>query len=54
MIQRIFTNFASRFKALSPTAQGFIIVGILLIIGIILRWRFIVDEIMRGFNFFNK
>jgi hypothetical protein len=41
------------FKNLTPTAQGMIILGILLIIGIILRWNFILEEIGRGFNFFS-
>ncbi len=42
------------FKEMSPTMQGFIILGILLVIGIILRWDYISSEVMRGFNFFNK
>lgn len=49
-----FTNFVEKFKTLTPTTQGFIVVGILLIIGIIIRWKYIMEEITRGFNFFNK
>ena len=41
-----------RFKNLTPTAQGLIILGIILVIGIIFRWEYIVSEIARGFNFF--
>lgn len=54
MIKRFFTNLAEKFKAQSPTTQGFIIVGILLIIGIIVRWKFILEEMARGFSFFSK
>ncbi|MEF9986311.1 MAG: hypothetical protein RSC28_00980 [Bacteroidales bacterium] len=54
MINRFFTNFVAKFKALSPTSQGFIILSILLAVGIIIRWKYIIDEIMRGFNFFNR
>ena len=41
------------FNNLTPTAQGMIILGILLVIGIIIRWDYIVGEIGRGFNFFS-
>lgn len=41
------------FNKLTPTAQGMIILGILLIIGIILRWSYIVQEIGKGFDFFS-
>ena len=54
MIKLFFTNLAEKFKAQSPTTQGFIIVAVLLIIGIIIRWRFILEEVMRGFRFFSK
>ncbi len=54
MIKRFFINLAEKFKSLSPTMQGFIIIGILLIIGIIIRWKFILEEVARGFNFLNK
>ena len=41
------------FNKLSPTAQGMIILVILLVIGIIFRWDYIMEEIGRGFNFFS-
>lgn len=41
------------FNKLSPTAQGMIILGILLVIGIIFRLDYIMEEIGRGFNFFS-
>ena len=39
-----------KFKELSPTAQGMIIIGILLIIGIILRWDEVSQSIISGFK----
>ncbi|MDR0660068.1 MAG: hypothetical protein LBG19_04540 [Prevotellaceae bacterium] len=43
-----------KFKELSPTMKGFIVLGIILIIGIILRWSTIKEEVKRGFGFFSK
>ena len=39
-----------KFMELSPTAQGMIIIGILLIIGIILRWDEVSQGIISGFK----
>ena len=39
-----------KFNELSPTAQGMIIIGILLIIGIILRWDEVSQGIISGFK----
>lgn len=54
MFKRFFINLADKFKSLSPTVQGFVVVAILLVAGIIIRWQFILDEVMRGFRFFGK
>ena len=43
-----------KFKNLSSTMKGFIVLIILLIIGIIIRWPSIKEEIKRGFGFFNN
>lgn len=43
----------AKFDELTPTAQGLIILGVVLVIGIILRWNYIITEIGRGFGFFN-
>lgn len=40
------------FKRQSPTIQGMIIVGILCVIGIILRWDFIVEQATKSINFY--
>lgn len=42
-----------KFKELTPTTQGMIIVGILLIIGIILRWNEVMEGIISGFRRFS-
>ncbi len=38
----------------SPTTKGFIWIGIILIIGIILRWDYVIDNVLRSFKFLNK
>ncbi len=43
-----------KFKKLSYTTKGFIILIILVTIGIILRWPTIKEEIKRGFSFFGS
>jgi hypothetical protein len=53
MFKRIFTKLVADFKEASPTVKAFIVIGLLLIIGIILRWDTIVEEVSNGFNFFN-
>ena len=54
MIQRFFTNLVVKFKEQNPTIKGFIILIMFLIVGVILRWNYILDEVGRGFKFFNK
>lgn len=54
MILRFFTNLVAKLKEQNSTMQCFIILIIILIIGVILRWNFIIDEVGKGFNFFNK
>lgn len=52
MLKEKFEKIKAKFNELTPTAQGLIIVGIVLVIGIILRWEYIITEIGRGFGFF--
>ena len=42
------------FSGLSETQKGYLILIILLIIGIVLRWNYIIDNIIKGFNYFSK
>lgn len=44
----------NKFKNLSYTTKGFIILIILVIIGIIIRWPTIKEEVKRGFGFFGN
>ncbi len=53
MLKEKYNKLVKDFEELSPTAKGFIIVGIILIIGIIFRWDYICSEVARGFNFFS-
>ena len=52
MFRRKFLKLVACFKESTPTTQGLIILCVLLVIGIILRWDYIVSEIFRGFDFF--
>ncbi|MBQ3175148.1 MAG: hypothetical protein IJB58_04175 [Bacteroidales bacterium] len=53
MLKEKFKKISDWFNNLSPTSQGMIVLGIILIIGIIIRWDYILDEVMRGFGFFS-
>ena len=53
MLKRKILKLVAWFKESTPTTQGLIILGVLLVVGIILRWIYIVSEIMRGFGFFS-
>lgn len=52
MLKEKFNKIKAKFDELTPTAQGLIILGVVLTIGIILRWNYIITEIGRGFGFF--
>lgn len=54
MIKTYFTNLATKFKNLTPTTQGLVVIAVLLVIGIILRWEYIVTHVKQGFDFFGK
>lgn len=52
-MKQFFNRFVEKFKELSPTVQGFIIIGILLIIGIIIRWNYIIEQVKNSIDFLN-
>ena len=52
MLKEKFNKIKAKFDELTPTAQGLVILGVVLVIGIILRWNYIITEIGRGFGFF--
>lgn len=50
----MFKKIYKAFQDLNPNVQGFIILIVILIIGIIIRWDYIIDNIIRGFKYFSK
>lgn len=50
----MFKKIAAWYKSQNPTTKGMILVGILLVIGIIIRWDYVLEHIIRGFNFYNN
>ena len=49
----MFKKIATWYKRQTTTTQGLIWVGILLIIGIIIRWQYVIEGVVKGFNFLN-
>jgi len=43
-----------KFRNLDPKIQGAIILILMLLIGIIILWSFIIESVIRIFNFFSK
>ncbi len=50
----MFTKQKNRINNLSPTAKGYLLVIIVLILGIIFRWDDVSKGIIKGFKFFSK
>lgn len=42
-----------KFKDAPSSIQGMIILAIVLIIGIIIRWNYIIEHIARGFKYYS-
>ena len=53
MVKRKILKLIADFKNMTPTAQGLVILCIILIIGILLRWEHVFSEIAKGFDFFS-
>lgn len=49
----MFKKIVDWYKSQSSTTKGMIILGIVLVIGIIIRWDYIIEHIKRGFDFYN-
>jgi len=43
-----------KFRNLDPKIQGAIFLILVLLIGIVIRWSFIIESVIRSFNFFSK
>ena len=41
-----------KFKELSPTEKGFLIIIVICLIGIIVRWNTIIDSVKASFEYF--
>lgn len=48
-----FKRLKNWYSEQTPTTKGFIWMGVLLIIGIILRWDYISKEVVAAFGFLN-
>lgn len=49
----MFKKITDWYKAQSSTTKGMILLGIVLIIGILIRWDYIVEHIKQGFEFYS-
>lgn len=47
-------DYQEKIKRMSPTTKGFILIIIILVLGILFRWNFIINEIVKGFKFFSN
>ncbi|MBP5693223.1 MAG: hypothetical protein J6W86_05875 [Bacteroidales bacterium] len=45
-------KIAEWWKSLDPSMKGLIIIGLICLIGIILRWDYVVGGIRKGFNYY--
>ncbi|MBQ0006175.1 MAG: hypothetical protein KBS57_02075 [Alistipes sp.] len=50
----MFKKIIEWYKSQPDTVKGAIWLGIVLIIGIVIRWDFVMDGIRRGFGFYSK
>ena len=51
---KLIQRYKSWYKKQTPTVQGFLWMGLLLIVGIILRWNYVWERICNGFNYFSN
>jgi hypothetical protein len=49
----MFKKIKEWYSSQSDTVKAFIWIGVLLIIGIIIRWDYIIDHISKGFDFYS-
>ncbi|MPM05503.1 hypothetical protein SDC9_51793 [bioreactor metagenome] len=47
-------DYKEKIKGMTPTTKGFILIIIILVLGILFRWNFIINEIVKGFKFFSN
>jgi hypothetical protein len=49
-----FNRLLTKWRESTPVTRGFVVIILIVIIGIIVRWRFIIDEACNGFKYFSK
>ena len=47
-------KIADWWKGLDPSVKGLIIIGLICLIGIIIRWDYVMGGIKKGFNFYSE
>ena len=47
-------KIADWWKSLDPSVKGLIIIGLICLIGIIIRWDYVMEGIKKGFNFYSE
>lgn len=50
----MFSKFKEKWENQSPVTKGFLLIILIVTIGIILRWDYIIKEISNGFKYFSK
>lgn len=50
---KVFVKIADWYKNQNQTTKAFIWIGVIAVIGIILRWDYVIEHIKRGFDFYN-
>jgi len=50
----MFRKLTDWYNGQPDTVKGAIWLGIILVIGIIIRWDFVIDGIRRGFGFYSR
>lgn len=47
------TKLLNWWKELDPSIKALVLIAIICLIGIILRWEYVISGIKKGFNFYN-
>lgn len=53
-MKNLIKKFVKWFSSLSQTQQDYFLLITILIIGIIIRWNYIIDNIIKGFRYFSN
>lgn len=53
-MSELVNKIKSWFLALPDMQKGYVMLILILLIGIIIRWNYIIDNIIKGFSYFSK